>query len=311
MKNVSLLIFFLLKISCSLAQESTLYETRFEKPDAAWLWSDVNDENMYRKIGNGGMTIDHKGKNIFWTLKQANLGDQQMVFETTVTNEQSATNSGIGIILKTQQDLYYYFIIYPSEKTYWVGSEQKGNWKTFHGKDDNHPQHPAVKGLNENQELRVILAEEHITFFVNGTAVFDALRHTRFEELDGIADYGIVTTAVQKSTVTSFLVKQLPKTQKKTSALQNLTTVYDTDFNSTDSSWLYSAANDENMLRKIEDGQLKIEHKGKHYYWTIRNFYVESEDFDIDLTGNVMEANGDHSFGIVLTTDHDAQYYLG
>ncbi|QHT65959.1 OmpA family protein [Rhodocytophaga rosea] len=306
-------VFLLLQVWSQLlfGQSATLYQTGFDQPDPDWAWSQVDDADMFRQIRNGVMDIEQRGQNIFWTTRKVNMSALNFELETTFTTKEISGEStgGLGFVLAGREEKYYYFAIYPKNGTYYIGSSQKGQWVTIHGKSDLYPAHPAVKGLNQSQTLRLQADAASVVFTVNGQEIFRCIRRNRYDDFQWMEHVGIATMGPQKSQVDSFVMRQQSPEAKPSASQTPLATAYTTSFDQTDPTWLWSDWDDANMYRKIKEGSLYIQQKNNNSsYWTIRTLPAAPGNFEFNTTLTLTKAEASKGAGLIVSCN-DALYY--
>ena len=197
----------------AFSQTTKWFEDNFDDRSKGWSWSDFDGPDVSRKIENGVYYIDHKNTAgmIYWTMNSMfNDPSKPFMIETNFTMTAGNGGNGAGIIISGRDSKYYYFIIDPVKQQYWVGSEQKGTWKTYNPYEaSNYWQgSQAIQPLGEANNLKVLKNADNITFTINGQAVFRGPLQPDFAELPGSSYMGIVTCTVMKIEVDNFVYYQ-------------------------------------------------------------------------------------------------------
>jgi hypothetical protein len=138
------------------AQETLFFQENFDNPTPLWYHSDIITEKLSKEIKNGSLRINQKDGFIYFTNNSLQI-DPNKNFR--ITSELKITSSlnggGVHFLLMGENEKNYYFGINSANKSFWVGSEQKGTWETINDYSGSaHNQfHEAIKGIGETNFL--------------------------------------------------------------------------------------------------------------------------------------------------------------
>lgn len=123
----------------------------------------------------------------------------------TVTKADSTGMVGLFAVTKGTAPIYYYFLVNPVIKKYYIGWQQTGKSGVYHSLAD--PGNKAIPGLNEETTLQVITKNGELAFTVNGV-VLEQLALSRFTEINLGNANGFYAEKVISAEVDYFATRQ-------------------------------------------------------------------------------------------------------
>lgn len=191
------------------AQEPIFYQENFDHPTPVWYHSDVADQNITKEIKNGSLRINQKDGFIYFTYNSLQI-DPNKNFRITseLKINSSLDGGGVHFLLMGENEKNYYFGINSANKSFWVGSEQKGTWETINDYSGSaHNQfHEAIKGIGETNFLELKKVDNDLAFLVNNVEVFRKPM-SRFESILNKINYnGFGTSAIGEVLVDNYKI---------------------------------------------------------------------------------------------------------
>jgi len=171
------LIFLMVCLSVKVsAQPPLLVDEEFNVPNPSWFWSDVSDENNFRTVRNGMLFHEQKNAaNVYWTIRSGTIINPTKDFkiEAKFRATEPMTQGMYYLVLNGADNYAAYFGINTEKKTYWIGSGQNGEWKTYNVTTTEKPEptNDAIKTQREWNTLSVTVAKNEISFYVNDVLV--------------------------------------------------------------------------------------------------------------------------------------------
>lgn len=160
----------------SYAQLPVLTDDQFNQHDPTWAWSEVNDDNYLRTTKNGALYCEHRGPNIYWTLRPAGLNPRKdFRIEARFRAIDPMSKGMYHIIIRGSDDLYLYFGINTENKQYWLGTDHKGNWMTYRNGTHEHPTCEGIKTGLEYNTLAITSTGGIMRFSVNDVEINEVL----------------------------------------------------------------------------------------------------------------------------------------
>jgi outer membrane protein OmpA-like peptidoglycan-associated protein len=191
------------------AQETLFFQENFDNPTPLWYHSDIITEKLSKEIKNGSLRINQKDGIIYFTYNSLQI-DPNKNFR--ITSELKITSSlnggGVHFLLMGDNEKNYYFGINSANKSFWVGSEQKGTWETINDYSGSaHNQfHEAIKGIGETNFLELKKVDNDLAFLVNNVEVFRKPM-SRFESIQNKINYnGFGTSAIGEVLVDNYKI---------------------------------------------------------------------------------------------------------
>lgn len=212
--NTRLVLFTLLILGSFLgqAQYKISFEDNFDDDSKGWYYANIDGPDMTRSISNGKLYIHQKklAQN-FWTLNPI-FSDptKPFVLETNIVKKEGESVNGFGFVMMGRESKNYFFLIIPETQLFYVGHEQKGTWTTLNPTtaSSSWATSTAIKGLNENNNLKVQNADGKISFLINDVEIYSSVVSPVFNLLLAPNYIGIVTRTVQKIEVDNLIFKQ-------------------------------------------------------------------------------------------------------
>lgn len=239
MKRILSTLTALLSFSSLMAQPTNLYfEENFDQPTPIWYYSDADSPEIRKKIENGSLHITQHNTNVYYTHSAAKLDPKKdFLIKSDVNVKTSGNAGGVHFLLFGTDDKNYYFGINPFNRTYWVGSEQKGTWLTIEADSDKDPLVPneAIKGLNEINQLTLERKGDRLIFGANGKVLMDRPM-SDFEHISKHVKYqGFATSSEGEMFIDNYLLYQesdinLLVTEKKGLKLEKLGSEINSDY---------------------------------------------------------------------------------
>lgn len=176
---IRFLALFLLVACTSLkvyAQQPLLVAEEFNVANPNWYWSDINDDNNFRTVRNGILFHEQKnGANVYWTIRSGTIINPTKDFKIEVKFRaaEPMTQGMYYLVLNGADNYAAYFGINTEKKTYWIGSGQNGEWKTYNVTTTEKPEptNDAIKTQLEWNTLSAIVSKGEISFYVNDVFV--------------------------------------------------------------------------------------------------------------------------------------------
>lgn len=158
------------------AQPPLLVGEEFNVPNPYWYFSDVDDENNYRTVRNG--TLYHEQKNnesVYWTIRSGTIINPAKDFkvETRFRAVEPMKNGMYYMVFNGADSYAAYFGVNTENKTYWIGTGQKGEWKTYNvtTAEKPEPTSEAIKNELQWNVLSVAVVKGEIGFYVNDVLI--------------------------------------------------------------------------------------------------------------------------------------------
>ena len=193
------------------AQQTKWFEDNFNDRSRNWYWSDYDGPEVTRRIADGKYFIHHKNTMTYWTLNGFyNHPDRPYIIETNIVQTEGAGGNGFGVIISGKDLKYYYFLIDPVTKTFWVGTEHRGTWTTLNPHDASSTWGKAenIQPQNAKNNLKVKIADKRVSFVINDAEVFNSPYDPDFSNLRTAAYMGLVTCMPMKIEVDNYIFYQ-------------------------------------------------------------------------------------------------------
>jgi outer membrane protein OmpA-like peptidoglycan-associated protein len=212
----------------AVGQQKRWFHDSFDAANKGWYFAEVDNESVSRTMSDGKLRIHHKAADSrLWTLVNF-FADPTKPFrmETNVVQSEGDESQGFGFLIFGRENKGYYFLINPTKKAYYVGSELNGTWATFNTpeNEDIWGRAGSIRAIGENNNLKIEFNSGSCRFLVNDSEVFRVEGLKDLEGLPFITYAGIVTVAPMKLEVEDFsffqdnpdinLIPNLPRVHK-------------------------------------------------------------------------------------------------
>lgn len=191
------------------SQEPLFYDENFDHPTYIWYHADLTSENVTKEIKNGTLRIYQNNGYVYYTYNGLPI-DPSKTFKITTefTTTSSQDGGGVHFLLMGENDKNYYFGINASNRSYWVGSEQKGTWETINDYSGTtyNQYHESIKGIGQVNQLELKRVDQDLVFLVNNTEVFRKPM-SRFESIANKINYnGFATSAIGEVQIDNYRI---------------------------------------------------------------------------------------------------------
>ena len=211
MRTVFIIVFFLSSTALR-AQLPLLLNEEFDAPNPNWYFSDVDNENNYRKARNGVLYQEQRAPNIFWTLVTSPLNPTKPFrIETRFKAVEPIKDGMFHIILIGPDEFRLYFGINPTNRTYWIGSNQKDSWITLNKttSTSSYAESSLIMGNLTENDLSISFDSGTASFLVNGKELLSvSISQSLAPLMSEISYIGLATSAQMKTETEYFRVYQ-------------------------------------------------------------------------------------------------------
>jgi hypothetical protein len=181
-----------------------------------WLETPETDENVYRRLSDEVLTIDHRASDYTWAVAEPTVktGDDYTYSMLVSMVKQEHQDAAQGIIIryrdgKKGQPCNLFFMVNPMQQRYWFGSNNPNNneWKTYNKFTGNIYDvkstaiNEHVAGKPTDNLLSVKKSGNKFYLYINKQLVEEVEIGKKDQALTNFAGIGIVTNHRQQAAI--------------------------------------------------------------------------------------------------------------